>query len=258
MKTSLRRRDYREYIWKRGECILTLMQAMSAVLLLVYFFYRSLWAAVPLIAVGVAYFRMLKGQKTENCKRELVAQFKECMLSVSTSLKAGYAVENAFLESRSDMKMLYGEQSLIYQELELIRRGLVINITLEELLTDLAERSECDEIIQFAQVFSIAKRSGGNLSEIIYTSTELIGQRIDARQEIQTLLGGRRMEQNVMKCMPFGILFYINVTYPGYFDSLYHNWQGVAIMTGCLMLYLGAFVLGDKIMQGIEKELTGK
>ena len=146
---------------------------------------------------------------------------------------------------------------MIYQELELIRRGLVINITLEELLEDLAERSDSEEIRQFAQIFAIAKRSGGNLAEVFRTTTEIIGQRIDARQELGAMLSGRQMEQNVMKCMPFGILLYIGSSHPGYFDGLYHNWQGVAIMTGCMVLYLGAYVLGDKILQRIDEELTG-
>ncbi len=256
MKTSLKRRDYRSYHWKKGEWLLSTLHASFVVLLLSYFFYKSIWAAIPLSVVGVMYFRMLKNQKKEKCRKELVVQFKECMLSVSTSLKAGYAVENAFLESAVDMKMLYGEQSLMFQELELIRRGLIINITLEELLLDLAERSDCEEISQFAQVFVIAKRSGGNLAEIISVSTELIGRQIDTLQEINTVLSGRKMEQNVMKCMPFGILLYIGVTYPGYFEGLYHNWQGVLIMTGCLLLYLAAYALGDKIMRDIQKELA--
>lgn len=255
MKTSLKRRDYKEYVWKRGEWFLALLQAVGVVLFLAYFFYKSVWAVIPLVGVGAAYMKMLGKRKTEKSRRELKEQFKECMLSVSAALRAGYAVENAFLESRSDMQLLYGEHSLIYQELELIRRGLIINITLEELLMDLAKRSACDEINQFAQIFSIAKRSGGNLSEIIRSSTELIGQRIDTGQEIQTMLSGKRMEQSIMRCMPFGILIYISITYPGYFDSLYHNWQGVIIMTICLGIYLGAFILGDKIMQHIEREL---
>lgn len=254
MKASLKRRDYHEYAWKRGERILVLLQAGLVVICLSYFFYRSVWAVVPLMAVGAIYVFILRKQKLEKSRWELMMQFKECMLSVSTSLKAGYAVENAFLESRSDMKVLYGEHSLIYQEMELIRRGLMINITLEELLSDLAKRSDCEEIRQFSQIFAIAKRSGGDLAEIIRFSTELIGQRIDVRQEIHTVLSGRRMEQNIMKVMPFGILIYINVTYPGYFDSLYRNWQGVVIMTGCLAVYLGAYVMGDKILQEIEKE----
>lgn len=256
MKTSLKRRDYHSYVWKKGELLLVLAQVIFLVLFLSYFFYRSILAAIPLTVIGVLYFRSLKARKREKCKQELVVQFKECMLSVSASLRAGYAVENAFVESEADMRMLFGEHSLIYQELELMRRGMVININLEELLTDLAERSGCEEISQFSQIFSIAKRSGGNLSEIIYSTTELIGQKVDVRQEIQTVLSGRRMEQNIMKGMPFGILLYIGMTSPGYFDGLYHNWQGAAIMTGCLVLYLAAVVLGDRILRGIEQQLA--
>ena len=206
--------------------------------------------------VGVVYFRRLKDNKTEKCRLELIQQFKECILSVATSLRAGYAVENAFLESRKDMQLLFGEESLIFQELELIRRGLVINITLEELLKDFGERSNSREIRQFSEVFSIAKRNGGNLSEIITSSCQVISQRIEARQELQNLLGGREMEQKIMKGMPFVILFYIGVTYPGYFDMLYHNWQGVAIMTVCLLIYLAAYVLSDRIMGKIAVELS--
>lgn len=226
---------------------------MSA--LLAYFFYRSVWAMLPLSIVGVLFFRMERDKKIEKIKEELNIQFKECILSVASCLKAGYAVENAFVESRNDMKLLYGESSLIYTELECIRRGLIINITLEELLTDLGNRSASDDIMQFAQVFGIAKRNGGNLPEIIQTTAVLIGRRIDAKQEVRTLLSGRQMEQTIMKLMPFAILLYIGRSYSGYFDTLYHNWQGTAIMTGCLGVYLAAYVMGDRIIRKIAAEM---
>lgn len=256
MKTSLRRRDYREYAWNTRELIFAVVKAAIIVIFLSYFFYRSLWACLPLSTVGVFYFRMLTHKKRDQCKEKLTLQFKECILSVAASLKAGYAIENAFLESRADMELLYGRDSLIYEELELIRRGLVINITLEEQLFELADRSGSEEIGQFAVVFSIAKRNGGNLSEIIGTTAELIGQKLDARQEMQTMLGGRQMEQAIMRLIPFGVLGYIGVSYPGYFDMLYHNWQGVAIMTGCLAIYLAAYALGEKIMNRIAQEMA--
>ncbi len=234
---------------------MTAGETAAAVCFLAYFFYRSFWAVLPISAVGVCLFRSIAKKKRDSCREQLTLQFKECILSVASSLKAGYAVENAFLESAEDMRLLYGEHSLIYRELEWIRRGLVINITLEEQLTDLAERSGSGEIRQFAQVFSIAKRSGGNIPEIIKTSAELIGQRIETRQEMKTVLSGRRMEQDIMKLMPFGILAYIGFSYPGYFDSLYHNWRGAAVMTGCLAVYLAAYALGNHILKGIEEEI---
>lgn len=256
MKISLKRQDYREYVWNKREFAFALLKAAGIVVFLSYFFYRSILACLPLSVVGVLYFRMSAGKQRDRRKEELTLQFKECILSVAASLRAGYAVENAFLESRSDMELLYGKDSLIYQELELIRRGLVINITLEEQLLDLAERSGSEEIGQFATVFSIAKRSAGNLSEIIGSSAELIGQKLDARQEMQTMLSGRRMEQTIMKLVPFGVVGYIGVSYPGYFDMLYHNWQGAAIMTGCLAIYLAAYVMGEKILQRVAVEMA--
>ena len=73
---------------------------------------------------------------------------------------------------------------------------------------------------------------------------------------MQILLGGKKMEFTVMKVMPFGILLYIEVGNRGYFDSLYHNLAGTAIMTGCLGVYLGAYLLGEHIMKGITAEMT--
>lgn len=235
--------------------MLAVGEAALAVCLLAFFFYRSIWMVLPISIVGIAFFRDIEHKKRDSCRECLTMQFKECILSASASLKAGYAVENAFMESRADMRLLYGEHSLIYQELELISRGLVVNITLEEQLADLAGRSGSGEIMQFAQVFAIAKRSGGSIPEIIKSSAELIGRRIDARQEMYTMLSGRRMEQNIMRLMPFGILAYIGLSYPGYFDSLYHNWQGAAIMTGCMAVYLAAYVAGERILKGIEEEM---
>lgn len=256
MKTSLGQQVCYKYTWDKKELLVFTCKSVGVVLFLAYFFYRSFWACLPLAVIGVAYFRMLQQKAQAKRGEELILQFKECILSVAASLKAGYAVENAFMESRMDMELLYGKDSLIYRELEQIRRGLVINITLEEQLFQLAQRSTGEEIRQFATIFSIAKRSGGNLSEIIRSSSELIGRRVDARLEMQTMLSGRRMEQNVMKVMPFAVLGYIGISYPGYFDMLYHNWQGVAVMTVCLFIYLAAYGLGEKILHQIAEEIA--
>lgn len=232
-----------------------MLESCAVVMILAYFFYRSILSVILLMPIGILFFRGILDKKKKECRERLTAEFKECILSVSTSLKAGYAVENAFLESRGDMKLLFGEGSLIYNELELIRRGLIINITLEELLEDLAGRSGCTEIYQFAQIFVIAKRNGGNIPEIIRSSSELISMKIDTGQEIRTVLSGRRMEQNIMRLMPFGILAYIGISYPGYFDSLYHNIKGVTIMSLCLAVYIFAYITGDAIMSRIEAEM---
>lgn len=255
MRTSSRQQDYRKYAWKYGELAGAVLVCAGVVCAMSYFFYRSAWAVVPLGGVGVCLFRSLEKQKSAHRREELSEQFRECILAVATSLQAGYSVENAFLECGQDMELMYGSDSCICRELVCIRRGLHINLTLEELLMDLANRSGCEDVEQFAKVFSLAKRNGGNMAEIIRNTAGRIGKKIELQKEIQMQLSGRKMELNIMKLIPFGILLYINLGNPGYFDSLYHNWQGILIMTVCLGIYLAAVVLGEHIMNGIMGEI---
>lgn len=256
MKTNLRRRGFQKKVYRKKTAIINGILSASAVLFLAFFFYRSFWAVIPLSFVGVLCFRELTEKSRRREKQELAAQFRECILSVATLLQAGYSAENAFLECRRDMEMLFGGEARICRELRQIQRGLHINIPLEELLSDMAKRSGCEEILQFAQVFGLAKRNGGNMSEIIKNSAELIGKQIEMRQEMQTLLSGRQMELMIMRMMPFGILLYVELGNPGYFQVLYHNVKGIVIMTGCLGVYLAAYLLGEWILKRLWMEMT--
>ena len=48
--------------------------------------------------------------------------------------------------------------------------------------------------------------------------------------------------------MPFGIILYMSLTSPGFLEVLYGNLFGVAVMTGCLAVYLFAWWLGNRIV----------
>ena len=228
-------------------------RAAISVAVLAYFFYRSFLAVIPLSFIGVLLFRKKAAELADRDRRELESQFGEAIRGVETALKAGYSVENAFIQSGRDMGRQFGENSFIYREMEVIRKGLVMNITLEESLEDLGKRSGSEAIEDFAKVFAIAKRCGGSMPEVISASTSTISLQIETREEIAAALSGRRMEQNIMKIMPFGILAYVGMSSPGYFDPLYGNVTGIVIMTGLMILYLAAFYLGDRILGKLEE-----
>ena len=63
------------------------------------------------------------------------------------------------------------------------------------------------------------------------------------------LVAAKKYEQQIMNLVPMGIILYIRVSNPGYFDSLYHNLAGVLIMTAALALYLAAYLLSEKILE---------
>lgn len=248
-QASMRRvTDYEEYVLRGRERCLYFAEGMLLVGIFAYFFYRSLWAYLLLMPFLFLFLKRKKKELAERRRRELNTQFKDAVLSVSANQKAGYSVENSFKEAYRDMAMLYGEESPICRELYMIGRGLDNNVVLEKLLYDFGYRSHVQDIMQFAEVFLIAKRSGGNMTQILSETADTIEQKSAVDKEIEVLLSSRKMEQKIMNVIPFFIIFYINLTSKGFFDVLYHNPAGILIMTVCLAVYLAAFMISAKIV----------
>lgn len=227
-------------VWEAGK-------GLAVMVFFAYFFYRSIWSLPFLLPVGVLFIEWCRQREARKRNLDYLEQFKECILSVEASLRAGYAVENAFLESRKDIQMMFGDNCLMAKQLLWIQKGLQNNETLEKLLYVLAQECGNKEFLQFAEVFSIAKRNSGNLSGTIEVYSTMIAGKLENLQEIQTALASKRLEQSVMNIMPFAIVLYLNLSNPGYFDMLFHNISGVLIMTGCMGVYLFAFVWAEHI-----------
>jgi len=214
-----------------------------------FFFYRSAWAFLPMLLVGGIFVYWGIQKKGREKQQLYLEQFKECVLSVLGAIKAGYAVENAFAESIVDMEIMYGKDCWIAKEVRMICRGVKNNKTLEGALADLGRKSGLTEIKEFAEVFAIAKRNSGNIPETIELYSKVITDNLELNAELETLLAAKRLEQKVMNIMPFLIVLYLEYTNRGYFEMMYHNMTGVLIMTGCLMVYMAAYALSEKIFE---------
>lgn len=226
--------------------------------------YGSLYSGIILIFCKVFYddFRFaLAGvillPLLFRCKRQILArerreklslEFKDFILSFCASLKTGYSVENAFTEAGRDLAYFLGEQADMVKECRKMEKQLQNNILLETLLSDFAMRSGQEEIKDFAAVFAIAKRSGGNIGAIIHNTSDIISEKIEVKREIQLLYASKRMEQNIMNIVPIAIIGYVRLTTPDYFTGMYHTVFGTVVMTLCLVVYGIAFFIAQKIM----------
>ena len=137
---------YETYYFHKGEQYLYIGLCMFITLFLSMFFYRSIWAILPLSPIGVKCYLMIEKGKGEKRRRQLETEFKDCILAVSANLRAGYAVENAFIEAVSDMQALYGDNGLMCKELYHLKKGLGNNQPLEKLLLELGKRSKSSNI----------------------------------------------------------------------------------------------------------------
>lgn len=241
--------DYGEYHFSAKEGILAVLEGGLLILAIGYFFYQSFLACVLLLPLFGFFVKEKKRELSKQRRQELSVQFKDLVLSLSANLKAGYSIENAMREAYRDMELLYGMDSPIALEIRHMIRGMENNVVLEKMLYDLGLRSHLPDIMQFADVFFIAKKSGGNLTEILEKTAEVIEQKIDTDKEIQLMISAKKMEQKIMNLVPFLIIFYIGSTSKGFFDVLYHNLVGIVMMTVCLVFYGAAWRLSKKIVE---------
>lgn len=242
-------RDYHTYHYSLKEHVRYFLEAMLLILLVSYLFYHSV-LAVGLIVPFYPIFLKIKAKRLlQQQKQELCRQFKETIFSVAAALNAGYSVENAWREAKAEMTQMFGEQALMVQELQHILAHLSMNVPLEELLYDFAQRSALEDVSSFCQVFFFAKRSGGDFIGIIRATADRIGQKIELQRQLAADLAARRLESQIMNIVPLAILLYLNLTSPGYFDILYGNFSGICIMSACLMVYLAAYALSERMLE---------
>lgn len=241
--------DYSTYQFSKKEMAENLLLYLLLTGLISYLFYRSV---IP-FGISLLFAGKFLKRQWENCckkrRRELEVQFLSGIQAVATSLHAGYSVENAFCDACKELENMYEESDMILQEFRAISHQLHMNRNLEELLKDLADRSGAEDIGNFAEIFAVAKRTGGNLIAIIQNTAWSIGQKEETRREIETVLAAKKLEQRIMSLVPAGILFYVQLVSPGFLDGMYHNVAGVAVMTICLGIYGAAYLWGQKIVE---------
>ena len=239
---------YDEYKFTKAEALLYGGEWLGLCILVGWLFYHSAYAIIILFAFIKFFFddkkKILNGKR----RKELNLQFKDAISSLSNALAAGYSVENAFTESYDELGLIYPKDAFIMIELYHIMRKLEMNETIESLLGDLAKRSKDEDIKSFTEVFSIAKRSGGDFLSIIDMTVNSITGKIEVKREIDVLLANKRLEQKIMNIIPMFIILYIRITSREYFNILYHNMFGITVMTICLSIYLIAYCLGRKIV----------
>lgn len=213
-----------------------------------YLFYKSF---IVIIFVPPCYFFFRKYQKRQNQNKEkeiLDMQFKDFLISLSAALRAGFSYENAIKEALSEMKVMHGETSPIYLEVKNIVNSIALGESAENAFNGFAERTNSSDIQTFASVFSIAKKTGGDMVSVIKSTADSIAEKNDVKSEISVMVSAKKFEQKIMNVMPLAVLAYINLTSSELAGTLYGNAAGIIIMTVCLLLYAAAFFISERIM----------
>lgn len=226
--------DYKVYVltsWQKGSAMFT-----GGVLLygIGYLFYHH-WLLALLVVPGCIYApRMLRDYLQHKRRTALTLQFKQTLFSLSSSLSAGRSVENAFREAVQDLHMLDPEGSGdMIAELNIICARMEYGQPVEEALQDFSMRAGMGDIERFADVFTICKRTGGDLVEVVRRTSAVIGEKMDIQQDIAVSIAQKKFEAKALLISPLAMIMFMSLTAGDYMEPMYTG-AGIAISTVAL------------------------
>ena len=217
--------------------------------LICFLCYNSLYSLPLAGAAAVLFTLAMKKRLGEKRRKTLLYHFGSFVSSLHNAMRSGYSLENAIPVSARELAALYGPGDDMAAELKYMESRMRMSVTPEELIRDLGERSGVNDIVLFAELIAVAKRTGGNMGKLLDDTWRTICGKIDTEQEIDRQLSSVKFEQSIMSVMPAVIILYMRFSFGGFMDGLYGNVTGALIMTACLALYAGAFLLGRKIVR---------
>lgn len=190
---------------------------------------------------------MYKKRYLEKRSGVLKRQFRDMLESLTASFSSGSNVQHAFESAYVDLKMQYGEKDYIVLEMEEIINGMRQNINIEVMLQDFGNRSGNEDIVSFADVFSICYRKGGNMNFVIHRTHSVISDKMAVSDEIETKLTSNKMQHNVMSVMPIVVVAMLRFTNQS-FAANFATLTGVLVNTVAIGIFVGAYIYGNKIV----------
>lgn len=236
--------DYHVYhMGGQDKIVAFLIGGGGAVLVSWLFFGNIVISAAACVIVGIYAQPVYQNYKCEKRKKDLLMQFKDLLEALTSSYSAGKNTLEAFTDAREDLEHIYSDDTDIVKEVGLIVGGMQNNLNVEDLLLNFAKRSGLDDVQNFADVFRVAIRQGANIKDIIFSTRDVIGDKIEIEMEINTLMSGNKNELYIMMVMPLVIIVSLGGLGSGMSDNGAVN---IVVKVIALGLFALAYWLGKK------------
>lgn len=199
------------------------------------------------LVAGYLFLPIRTKQIQEKKRNDLKLQFREMLDALSTSLGSGKNVIDSFTAALEDMRVIYSEEAFIIRELTIIIDGINNNVDVEKSLMDFGIRSGIEDIESFANVFETCYRKGGNIKDVIRNTQQIITEKMEVEQEIQTVVAASANEQLIMTVLPIGLVAVIKMMSPE-FSSNFATPVGIISTTIAIVMFVVAYFVGKKIL----------
>ncbi len=263
--TGMRMLNYRVYRMSLPERLFYFLLACGAGAFVGYLFYGGagadefglathftyLWDLTVMGIFGLLAAKLFLPIRTKQLciarQKKLKSQFRDMLEAVTTSLGAGKNVQESFAAAYDDLNSQYEQDAYILHELMAINTGLANGINVEKLLADFGARSGCEDIEDFADVFEICFRKGGNIKETVRITYEILSDKMAVAEEIETIVSGSKSQQTLMLFMPVVLVALIKMTSAD-FAANFVTPAGLLATTAGVVIFIISYFVGRKVL----------
>ena len=191
---------------------------------LAFYFSRA-----PLIAVLAAFSGLVIPniiiQQLEKLRRaKFAGQLVDGLMLLSGSLKAGLSLTQAFEAMVEEMP------APISQEFSLVVRQNRMGIPLEDCLTKLKQRMQCEELDMIVTVILVARETGGDMTAIFSNLVITIRERSRLLGKVKALCSQGKLQGNIMMLLPIVFGYSVYKLDPSFVNILINDPQGRGLL----------------------------
>ncbi|MBQ5320065.1 MAG: type II secretion system F family protein [Oscillospiraceae bacterium] len=240
--------DYNKSYMTPIQHLLVYIACVIVLTCVLWVFYHSFVIPFIIAAIcGVFVEKQIAEKKINSRKKQLRLQFKDMLQSMSVSISAGGTELSALESAYKELMLTYNENADIMVELNTIllkyKNG---GIPLRDLFADFGQRSGIDDIESFAAIFEVIEGKSNRFGEIIRDTYQIISDKIEIEQEIETTITSAKSEAYIMLIMPVVITQAMSMMGSDLTGGLYHNPGGIIIATIAVVIFLISFLLSQK------------
>jgi len=175
-------------------------------------FFPSFIIATVITLVG--YYLILIVRKNKYVDK-MNDQLSEVCRMLANSIKAGMTIQQGVEVVAQEIS------SPTSYEFKYLAHNLRLGVNLERALKDLEKKIGTKEYKLFVSSLLIQKKSGGNLTAVLYEMSRTLEERKILRQTVKTMTAEQRMISYILPIMPFFLILMMNIVMDGFLDSLF-------------------------------------
>ena len=240
------------------ERAVSIVTVFASILLTAWLFFDFSPVSLGLLGMLPLTLRRKRQEAVRRQKWELNLAFKDALICLENGLAVGYSPESSVQEAVKNLEQLFGAEHEITKEFQRMTKQLQLGMSMEKVFSEFGERSGIEDIRQLADIFSVVKRTGGNLGQVLRQTGSVLQEKIELKRELHTAIAAKQMEFRLMCLVPYGILLYLKLCAPAMSEGLYGNTFGILFMGAVFAIYQGLKFFGERIIRGEIGKLEGE